>query len=134
LPVVPFYRSTLLAARWCRFFPFNLFSLTTSVESQIDLQLRPSNCSHHVGSCVAPATSALSSMEIANTANTVRFLDLIKPFTPLLPEVAAPESKIPFNQKLMWTGVRETHMRSRDTRGLKLSARLTGPPLCSVPS
>ena len=36
---------------------------------------------------------------------TVRFLDLIKPFTPLLPEVAAPESKVPFNQKMMWTGV-----------------------------
>lgn len=35
----------------------------------------------------------------------VRFLDLIKPFTPLLPEVAAPETKVPFNQKLMWTGV-----------------------------
>ena len=35
----------------------------------------------------------------------VRFLDLIKPFTPILPEVASPESKIPFNQKLMWTGV-----------------------------
>lgn len=35
----------------------------------------------------------------------VRFLDLIKPFTPLLPEVAAPEAKVPFNQKLMWTGV-----------------------------
>ncbi|KAJ9495724.1 translocon subunit [Exophiala xenobiotica] len=34
----------------------------------------------------------------------LRFLDLIKPFTPLLPEVAAPESKVPFNQKLMWTG------------------------------
>ena len=36
---------------------------------------------------------------------TVRFLDLIKPFLPLLPEVASPETKIPFNQKLMWTGV-----------------------------
>lgn len=36
----------------------------------------------------------------------LRFLDLIKPFTPLLPEVAAPEAaKIPFNQKLMWTGL-----------------------------
>jgi hypothetical protein len=35
----------------------------------------------------------------------LRFLDLIKPFTPLLPEVAAPETKVPFNQKLMWTGV-----------------------------
>ncbi|KAL8690864.1 MAG: hypothetical protein Q9224_004305 [Gallowayella concinna] len=38
-------------------------------------------------------------------AGRVRFLDLIKPFTPLLPEVAAPETKIPFNQKLMWTGL-----------------------------
>jgi protein transport protein SEC61 subunit alpha len=36
----------------------------------------------------------------------LRFLDLIKPFTPLLPEVAAPETaKTPFNQKLMWTGL-----------------------------
>ena len=35
----------------------------------------------------------------------VRFLDLIKPFAPLLPEVASPETKTPFNQKLMWTGV-----------------------------
>ncbi|KAL1991702.1 hypothetical protein VTN49DRAFT_5010 [Thermomyces lanuginosus] len=35
----------------------------------------------------------------------LRFLDLIKPFTPLLPEVAAPETKVPFNQKLMWTGL-----------------------------
>ena len=31
----------------------------------------------------------------------VRFLDLIKPFTPLLPEVSAPETKTPFNQKLV---------------------------------
>lgn len=38
---------------------------------------------------------------------TVRFLDLIKPFTPLLPEVASPESKVPFNQKIMWTGVNQ---------------------------
>ena len=37
--------------------------------------------------------------------DAVRFLDLIKPFTPLLPEVASPETKVPFNQKLMWTGV-----------------------------
>jgi hypothetical protein len=29
---------------------------------------------------------------------TVRFLDLIKPFTPLLPEVASPETKTPFQQ------------------------------------
>jgi len=42
---------------------------------------------------------------VADNAIIVRFLDLIKPFTPLLPEVAAPETKTPFNQKLMWTGV-----------------------------
>ena len=35
----------------------------------------------------------------------VRFLDLIKPFTPILPEVQQPETKVPFNQKLMWTGL-----------------------------
>jgi len=40
------------------------------------------------------------------TMSGLRFLDLIKPFTPLLPEVAAPETaKTPFNQKLMWTGL-----------------------------
>jgi len=35
----------------------------------------------------------------------LRFLDLIKPLTPLLPEVAAPETKIPFNQKLIFTSL-----------------------------
>jgi protein transport protein SEC61 subunit alpha len=35
----------------------------------------------------------------------VRFLDLIKPFSPILPEVQQPETKVPFNQKLMWTGL-----------------------------
>lgn len=34
-----------------------------------------------------------------------RFLDIVKPFTPFLPEVAAPETKIVFNQKLMWTAL-----------------------------
>lgn len=29
----------------------------------------------------------------------------MKPFTPFLPEVAAPERKVPFNQKMMWTAV-----------------------------
>ena len=42
---------------------------------------------------------------LMNCVSAVRFLDLIKPFLPLLPEVASPETKIPFNQKLMWTGV-----------------------------
>ena len=40
---------------------------------------------------------------LCSLANDDR-LDLIKPFTPLLPEVAAPESKVAFNQRLMWTG------------------------------
>ncbi|CRK11076.1 hypothetical protein BN1723_017204, partial [Verticillium longisporum] len=35
----------------------------------------------------------------------VRFLDLVKPFVPFLPEVQQPETKIPFNQKLMWTAL-----------------------------
>ncbi|KAK9370236.1 SecY subunit domain-containing protein [Lipomyces kononenkoae] len=35
----------------------------------------------------------------------LRFLDLVKPFLPILPEVAAPERKVPFDQRLMWTGV-----------------------------
>ncbi|GMM30219.1 translocon subunit [Martiniozyma asiatica (nom. inval.)] len=34
-----------------------------------------------------------------------RILDLVKPFEAFLPEVVAPERKVPFNQKMMWTGV-----------------------------
>ncbi|OWB56798.1 hypothetical protein B5S28_g2712 [[Candida] boidinii] len=37
--------------------------------------------------------------------SSVRVLDLVKPLKPFLPEIVAPERKIPFNQKLMWTGV-----------------------------
>ncbi|KAK9473599.1 SecY subunit domain-containing protein [Dipodascopsis tothii] len=37
--------------------------------------------------------------------SALRFLDLVKPFLPILPEVAAPERKVPFDQRLMWTGV-----------------------------
>ena len=44
-------------------------------------------------------------IHIADCWGLVRFLDLIKPFVPLLPEVAAPERKVPFQQRLMWTGV-----------------------------
>lgn len=35
----------------------------------------------------------------------VRFLDLVKPFGPLLPEITSPERKVPFNQRVMWTAV-----------------------------
>jgi len=41
----------------------------------------------------------------ADSDYLVRFLDLIKPFVPLLPEISLPETKVPFNQKVMWTGV-----------------------------
>ncbi|ANZ73521.1 BA75_01653T0 [Komagataella pastoris] len=37
--------------------------------------------------------------------SSFRVLDLVKPFTPFLPEVISPERKVPFQQKLMWTGV-----------------------------
>ncbi|KAI5952578.1 SEC61 [Candida jiufengensis] len=32
-----------------------------------------------------------------------RVLDLVKPFSPYLPEVIAPERKVPFQQRVMWT-------------------------------
>ncbi|EON62667.1 protein transporter SEC61 subunit alpha [Coniosporium apollinis CBS 100218] len=35
----------------------------------------------------------------------LRFLDLVKPFVQFIPEVSLPETKVPFNQKLVWTGV-----------------------------
>lgn len=44
-------------------------------------------------------------IKLVNLDAIVRFLDLIKPFTPLLPEVSLPETRTPFQQKLMWTGV-----------------------------
>ncbi|KAF2238754.1 protein transport protein SEC61 alpha subunit [Viridothelium virens] len=37
--------------------------------------------------------------------SSLRFLDLVKPFLPLLPEVSSPETRTPFQQRLMWTGV-----------------------------
>ncbi|CAE6409654.1 unnamed protein product [Rhizoctonia solani] len=34
-----------------------------------------------------------------------RFLNLVRPFQPILPEVSSPERKIPFNHKILWTAV-----------------------------
>ncbi|KAG8911569.1 translocon subunit [Tulasnella sp. 418] len=34
-----------------------------------------------------------------------RFLNLVRPFLPILPEVSSPERKVPFNQKVAWTAV-----------------------------
>ncbi|KAF9910436.1 translocon subunit [Linnemannia zychae] len=46
----------------------------------------------------------LSTLE--NTPDlTIRFLHLIRPFMAVLPEIAAPERKIPFRQKVLWTAV-----------------------------
>lgn len=36
---------------------------------------------------------------------SLRALDLVKPFEPFLPEVIAPQRKVAFNQRVMWTGV-----------------------------
>jgi protein transport protein SEC61 subunit alpha len=30
---------------------------------------------------------------------------LVKPFTPLIPEVQVPETKVPFQQRIVWTAV-----------------------------
>lgn len=35
----------------------------------------------------------------------VRFLDLVKPFMGILPEVAQPDRKVPFREKVLWTGI-----------------------------
>ncbi|KAG8983881.1 translocon subunit [Tulasnella sp. JGI-2019a] len=34
-----------------------------------------------------------------------RFLNLVRPFLPVLPEVSSPERKVPFNNKVAWTAV-----------------------------
>ncbi|KAJ7211026.1 protein transporter [Mycena haematopus] len=34
-----------------------------------------------------------------------RFLNLVRPFLPILPEVSSPDRKVPFNQKILWTAV-----------------------------
>lgn len=34
---------------------------------------------------------------------TVRFLELVRPFMGILPEVTPPDRKIPFNHKALWT-------------------------------
>lgn len=41
----------------------------------------------------------------STTMSSLGFLDVAKPFTPLLPETGSPETKIPFQQKLAWTGI-----------------------------
>lgn len=38
-------------------------------------------------------------------ANVVRFLSLVRPFMSVLPEVSAPERKVPFQQRMMWTAI-----------------------------
>ena len=43
-------------------------------------------------------TAPVNRQNLLTSSTTVRLLDLIKPSTPLLPEVSAPETKISFNQ------------------------------------
>ena len=68
-------------------------------------------CQLRLGSFGKKAAPRFFSSMLTAGRCAVRFLDLIKPFTPLLPEVASPETKIPFNQKLMWTGVKSSSPR-----------------------
>eukprot|EP01097_Dermamoeba_algensis_P001601 TRINITY_DN15_c0_g1_i1.p1 TRINITY_DN15_c0_g1~~TRINITY_DN15_c0_g1_i1.p1 ORF type:complete len:478 (-),score=122.77 TRINITY_DN15_c0_g1_i1:123-1556(-) len=35
----------------------------------------------------------------------IRFLHLVKPFMSVLPEVSTPERKVPFREKVLWTGI-----------------------------
>lgn len=83
-----------------------LITITRILRVSLSCAVRRNPRSNHERSCVNTPPQFWSFVQYANS-HKVRFLDLIKPFTPLLPEVAAPESKVPFNQKLMWTGVRE---------------------------
>lgn len=41
----------------------------------------------------------------AKGSGGVRFLTLVKPFMSFLPDVAQPERKIPFREKVLWTGI-----------------------------
>jgi len=36
---------------------------------------------------------------------TSKFLEIIRPFTRIVPEIQTPEKKIPFKEKMLWTGV-----------------------------
>lgn len=38
-------------------------------------------------------------------ASAVKFLEVIKPFCGILPEVAKPERKIQFREKVLWTAI-----------------------------
>lgn len=42
---------------------------------------------------------------MASKTGGVRFLNLVKPFMAILPEVAQPERKVPFRDKMLWTAV-----------------------------
>jgi protein transport protein SEC61 subunit alpha len=37
--------------------------------------------------------------------NIVKFLEVIKPFCSILPEIAKPERKIQFREKVLWTAI-----------------------------
>lgn len=58
------------------------------------------------GSSVSPRKFTTPKSPSSNDSEmSFRVLDLVKPFEPLVPEVIAPQRKVPFNQKVMWTGV-----------------------------
>lgn len=77
--------------------------------SSISFSTNTSHCiAHHEQSYVSRAYAhhcRRDASSLTITLCVVRFLDLVKPFVAFLPEVQQPESKVPFNQKLMWTGL-----------------------------
>lgn len=42
---------------------------------------------------------------LISPTQTVKFLEVIKPFCGVLPEVAKPERKIQFREKVLWTAI-----------------------------
>lgn len=75
----------------------------------------PPPCQHTSAFSLSLSLPSLAfELALTGSQHLVRFLDLIKPFTPFLPEVSAPETaKVPFNQKLMWTGVSLNSCRAK---------------------
>merc|ERR1712139_316896 len=43
--------------------------------------------------------------EAAKMSSGVRFLQLVRPFMCILPEVSQPEKKVPFKEKMLWTSI-----------------------------
>ena len=76
---------------------------------------------------------------------------MVKPFTPLIPEVQVPETKVPFQQRIVWTAVtlviflvmsqmplygivssgEQCIRKQKEDRTLVLTTQQTPPTLCT---